>query len=82
MTYEEKLDNLVINVATMRTDITYIKNSINKIHPLDNRLSVVENDQKLIKKILYGMIGIICTCVIVSIVGLVVIWKISVWINF
>lgn len=61
MTDADKLDFLMTEVATLRTDISYIKSSIVACSTFETRISLLEKSASLIQKILYGTIGFVLT---------------------
>lgn len=62
----------IIQVAVMANDISYIKNEVTEINKKLASEYVSKAEFEPIKKIVYGLVGIILTGVIVAIIRLVV----------
>lgn len=70
--YDEILLELRVDVATIKQDVEYIKDNISK---LNHRLEcnyVYKSEFEPVKKIVYGMIGVILTAVAVATASLVI----------
>jgi hypothetical protein len=73
MTDADKLDFLMTEVATLRTDISYIKNSICTFSTFETRISILEKSGALLQKLVYGTVGLVLTAVgggILKVVGI------------
>lgn len=69
MTDTEKIEQLLIKVAELSVDISYIKSNINSCSSFDNRIGALENTTKTVGKILSGLwvvIGGIITTIVVK----------------
>lgn len=69
MTDTEKIEQLLVKVAELSVDISYIKSNINSCSNFANRISDLENTNKTIGKVLGGawvVIGGIITTILVK----------------
>jgi len=59
-------------LAVLTTDVEYIKSSVQRIEILLEKDYVKKSDFEPVKKIVYGMVGIILTAVLLAVIYLVV----------
>lgn len=61
-----------INLAVMQTDIAYIKLSVNNLSEKIDDHYVTKDEFDPIKKLVYGVVGLILTAVVGALVALVI----------
>jgi len=69
---EGEIKQTSLSLALMGKDVSYIKNGVDDLKKLISEQYVLKSDFDPIKKIVYGMTGLILTAVVIAVISLVI----------
>lgn len=70
--HTKNMADLTTSVAVLATDISYIKDKVTETNSIIKNEYVTKVEFEPIKKIVYGVVGLICSAVIIALIALVV----------